>query len=353
MTSSVDKSILYTRGEENHQIYKSYIFLLAIISQLTLVGFSVANFLNESILLGGIEAGLALIVFGAIIAMLITKQQVYGEYAATVVVLVLVVSLVISGGFMQSGISWIFVLPAISFFTLKLKGGAAMSFAFLLFMWVVTLLQYFGYFSTAYYTSTLILFSISYIVFSFMVYIYQLTIEQTIKQLKSLLTQQELFNEILLAGSNIKNIKDYSQSVIEKIVDYFEMDSGGLFTHSLGDEYIELIASHKITPQVLPLIQTMQLDDPAYISVLKDHKAMYMKSLKEADPTRGSFSRMTSAVMLPVMYNDVLKGAIVLASKRVFKPTASEKDILDRVSREIGIAFEKYQSQVMVEEDLV
>jgi len=338
--------------EEYKNIFKSYLFIVTNICFVILLGFSSLNFVNGYTSIAYVELGLSLFLLVSSISMFITKKEVIATVVALFVIIALSINNLITGGYQNTGIFWIYALPMVTFFITNTKVASIVSFGFITSMIVIATMQaqeiiMLPYTSTVLYFATSALF-----VTTIMALIYKKINDLNFERIETLLVQQELFNSILELSSKFRNLQTFADQVITKIVKHFNFDAGILQLHEPGDDFLKAVGSYNVDKELRPKVEKITLSEAIYSKVLTDLKPMYITDFEKVDPIRYKVMKRKTVVMIPLTNRGELSGAISLGSNQKKTFTNSDKKVIERIAMEISLLLENVKDEEIIVEKL-
>jgi len=342
---------MYMKKFQN--IFKGYLFIITNLCLIILLGFGLLNFSKENTTVALVEFGLGFLLLVSSISMIITKKEIIATSIALLVIILLSINNVVTGGFFNTGIFWIYILPVVTFFITNIKKASLISFSFIIFMFVIATLQLQKIIILPYTSITLYFSTLSLLLTTILTIVYKRINDLNFERIENLLTQQELFSSILKLNSSYRNLRTFADQVMSIIVNYFKIDAGLLQLHSPGDDYLKAVGGYKVTTELLSKIEKYSLKDATYTDVLKDLKPMYLIDFDEVDPIRYKMTKRKTVVMVPLINRGKLTGAISLGSnkRRVF--TDSDKKIIERIAKEVSLIIENVKKEEIIVEKLV
>ena len=155
--------------------------------------------------------------------------------------IILLSSLMITGGINKTGILWVFYFPLIAFFLKKKKQGTYWIITFLLISLVIVIIYQMGIINIPYSLSTIRQVFIIFITISILTFIFEFRREQneqTIKTAASIDVLTGLPNRAVLLEDLSK--AEYSQIILINIDDFKELNN--FYGHLIGDEMLIALA---------------------------------------------------------------------------------------------------------------
>lgn len=333
-------------------IYKSYIFFLSLLGFIFLSVFSYLNYKKGNINLSITELILSISSLFALVHMSITKKEIVGRYVALTIMIVISIANLLSGGYQNTGIYWLFILPALTYFVGGLKLGSIISFSLILVLYILGHFENIGIITLPFESTDLIFAATALIFNTLMVLIYQRIADQSYSNIEKLLVEQEAFNKLLILSNQSITPKEFATEAAKIVGESLSYDAVSIYTLELGEKELKLLGGYKLLPKVMKQIRTISIDNPAYAKVLQEKKPQYIDNFSNVDPVLSRSSTRKSVAILPLMDEEVLIGTFSVSSNKQIKFTPDLKDILERMAREISITFSKVRSDGVEIEEL-
>lgn len=212
--------------------------------------FGILNILYDKKVLGVIEIFLTII---GIVNILIYRIKASYYFASRIMILILMLLFwfaLVTGGFKNQAIYWIYVLPVLIFFLREKKSALLWNIVFVLGIIVLKLFSFLGLIKIPYSSETIFVALASYAVISFLAYFYSETLTSLLEMLKEKAIYDsltEVYNRdfvLTYAENEIEKIKSGEEKNI--ILVFIDLDDfkkiNDAYGHDKGDEVLSRIS---------------------------------------------------------------------------------------------------------------
>jgi len=158
----------------------------------------------------------------------------------------------------------------------------------------------------------------------------------------------EILNQIILEANKSENLPNLIKNIFEFTNKMFDFDGGGVYLADYDNNIANLVYTKDLPQDFTDSIKQCPLDIEPYKNLFYGKEPIFSENWHENDPVFAEKSGLLALAVIPILSKEKVIGALNIASKKNYTFSVEEKDMLQYVGREIGVAITKMQ----VEEEL-
>jgi signal transduction histidine kinase len=170
-------------------------------------------------------------------------------------------------------------------------------------------------------------------------------LKETEQQLKEHLMKMEMLNRVIMASNKAENTSTLLEEILNSILEVMNLDGGGIYLINESTKSASLIYHRGLKTDVIKFVGNVQIEDKEYRSVFIDGNTILAENLPILNAKMAKISGFSFTISIPLFSKERIIGALNIGSKRRYTISEIEKDIFKSLSREVGTAISKMQSE--------
>ena len=170
-------------------------------------------------------------------------------------------------------------------------------------------------------------------------------LKETEHELKEHLTKMEILNRVIMASNRAENTSILLEEILNSILEVMNLDGGGIYLINESTKSAELIHIKGLNPEFIKQINNIPIKDEKYREVLIEGNQILAENLPIKNKIMAKISGFKSVISIPLFSKERIIGAMNIGSKRRYTISEIEKEIFKSLSREVGTAISKMQSE--------
>ncbi len=154
-----------------------------------------------------------------------------------------------------------------------------------------------------------------------------------------------LLNQIISASNTSYKLIDLLKIVLLSTIKTLGYFGGGIYLVNKKNNTAEVVASIKLNESFLKSVREVKISDKPYYTVFIKGEPIITEHYERISPSGAKMSGIKSLVSVPLVAGNEIIGALNVASKKSHTVSASDKEVLFSISRELGSAIKKFQAE--------
>ena len=164
------------------------------------------------------------------------------------------------------------------------------------------------------------------------------------ESLKSKYQEIEMFNNVITAGYRAKNLDEFLNSVLSKIMQTMNFSGGAIYLTDEVKRMAHLKHSVDLPKNIKKGIMSVNIDSPQFKRTLVDGEVIILDEIPGVREQHEAIG-LNALISVPFFSQQKIIGAFILTSDERREITDEDKQILESVGREIGTVIAKFKAE--------
>jgi PAS domain S-box-containing protein len=174
--------------------------------------------------------------------------------------------------------------------------------------------------------------------------------EQDVERLAQKTKTLSIINELIQVTNLQQDIEETLRSVLRTILDLLHYDAGGVYVVNPEQQTARIVCSENLDPAFVREVDNIDIRQPPYNRVFIGGEPVITESFDTLLPHAAESSGFRSVASIPIISQNVVTGALNIASKQRSLITPDEREILLTIGKELGNAHTRMKTALALRE---
>ena len=151
--------------------------------------------------------------------------------------------------------------------------------------------------------------------------------------------EMDILNQIIRASNEATDIASLATLLVDHTIDLMDFDAGALFLLNKAENVTELQYARGYPPDYSKERARVSIDEP-HVTMLCDHQPLWPEHVQFPPQEVVEREHVTAIAVVPLIARGRVIGSLPISSRRRYKFTGMEKDLLLAIGREAGTAIQ-------------